>query len=162
MNRDTEVLVLEMGMSNFGEIELLSWIAKPDYAIITNIGESHLEYLGSREGIAEAKLEIMKGLKKEGILIIDGDEALLKQLHHQPHTITCGFNSDNDKVINNVNLSIEATTFELSDGIHYHVPLLGKHHAKNATYAIILGERLGIEASKKGCLAYLRADCHAI
>ncbi|AXI08995.1 UDP-N-acetylmuramoyl-tripeptide--D-alanyl-D-alanine ligase [Oceanobacillus zhaokaii] len=149
MERDTEVLVLEMGMSGFGEIDLLSKIAKPDYAIITNIGESHIEFLGSREGIANAKLEIINGLKKDGVLIIDGDEPLLNQLNNYPNTIACGFNIENDIVIRNVNISLEATSFTLSDGTYYDVPLLGKHHAKNATYAIILGEQLGIDIHKR-------------
>src|SRR5699024_1289474 len=58
MQPDTEMLVLEMGMNNFNEIDLLSRLAKPDYAIITNIGESHIEFLKSQSGIAKAKLEI--------------------------------------------------------------------------------------------------------
>lgn len=62
MSEDTEIAVLEMGMSNFGEIEWLTNLARPDYAIITNIGEAHLQDLGSREGIAKAKIEIVEGL----------------------------------------------------------------------------------------------------
>src|SRR5690625_4928156 len=80
MKRHTEVLILEMGMSNFGEIELLSNIAKPDIAIITNIGESHIEHLGSRKGIAQAKLEIIKSMNNKGTLVYDGDELLLKNI----------------------------------------------------------------------------------
>ncbi|RDW17927.1 UDP-N-acetylmuramoyl-tripeptide--D-alanyl-D-alanine ligase [Oceanobacillus chungangensis] len=149
MEKNTEVLVLEMGMSGFGEIDLLSKIAKPDYAIITNIGESHIEYLGSREGIAKAKLEIINGLKNDGVLIIDGDEPLLTQHNNYPNTIACGFNVENDIVISDVKISLEVTSFVLSDSTDYDVPLLGKHHAKNATYAIILGEQLGIDLNKR-------------
>lgn len=79
MPEDTEVAVLEMGMNAKGEIELLSSIARPDIAVITNIGDAHLQDLGSREGIAEAKLEIIKGLKENGTLIYHGDEPLLKK-----------------------------------------------------------------------------------
>ncbi|CAI6020146.1 UDP-N-acetylmuramoyl-tripeptide--D-alanyl-D-alanine ligase [Cohnella sp. JJ-181] len=78
-DRDAEVLVLEMGMSGFGEISLLTRIARPDMAVITNIGESHLEHLGSRRGIARAKLEIAEGVKDGGILIYNGDEPLLRE-----------------------------------------------------------------------------------
>src|SRR5699024_12239271 len=74
-----------MGMSDFKEIELLSDIARPDYAIITNIGESHIEYLGTRAGIAEAKLEITYGMDSSGTLIVDGDESLL-QSRSEEHT----------------------------------------------------------------------------
>src|SRR5690606_39023857 len=80
MPKNTEVLIVEMGMSDFGEIELLSSIARPDFAIITNIGESHIEYLGSRKGIAKAKMEITKGMSNDGIIVIDGDEPLLEDV----------------------------------------------------------------------------------
>ncbi|UJL47851.1 UDP-N-acetylmuramoyl-tripeptide--D-alanyl-D-alanine ligase [Virgibacillus sp. NKC19-16] len=148
MSRDTEVLVLEMGMSDFGEIDLLSRIARPDHVIITNIGESHIEYLGSREGIAEAKLEITNGMKKNGMIIIDGDEELLNQVHTK-NSITCGFHERNDIVIKNVEIMPGQTNFQLGDGVSYTIPLLGRHHALNATFAIALGERMGIDIEKR-------------
>lgn len=145
MANDTEVLVLEMGMNNFGEIEQLSNIAQPDVAIIVNIGESHIEYLHSKEGIAQAKLEILTGLKKDGCLIIDGDEPLIKLGHDYPNVITCGINENNDIRITNVNPSTTGeTTFQLSNGETYTIPLLGKHNVHNATYAIALGRQLNI------------------
>ncbi|TQS75653.1 UDP-N-acetylmuramoyl-tripeptide--D-alanyl-D-alanine ligase [Ornithinibacillus gellani] len=144
MARDTEMLVLEMGMSNFGEIELLSRIAEPDYAIITNIGESHIEFLGSREGILQAKLEIRKGMNEEGILIFDGDEALLKEARAVGHTIAVGFSQSNDYMIQQTELTGNQTTFDLSNGHTYTIPLLGRHHAKNTSYAIALAEQLNI------------------
>jgi len=146
MDRDTEVLILEMGMSNFGEIDLLSRIAKPDYAIITNIGESHIEFLGSREGIAKAKLEIVNGLKDEGILIIDGDEPLLNNLPIQNKIVKNGFGKNNDTIISNVVIKPEGTEFNLSDGFTYFVPLFGSHHAKNASFALTIGRMLNISA----------------
>ncbi|GIO26063.1 UDP-N-acetylmuramoyl-tripeptide--D-alanyl-D-alanine ligase [Ornithinibacillus bavariensis] len=148
MDRDTEVLVLEMGMSSFGEIELLSKIAKPDYAIITNIGESHIEYLGSREGIAKAKLEITSGLKPTGKLIIDGDEALLSHVHANSNVKKVGFSEDNDFVITNIQLHHHQTTFSASDENSYTVSLLGKHNAKNASYGIVLGKLLDISVEQ--------------
>ncbi|GAB3067954.1 UDP-N-acetylmuramoyl-tripeptide--D-alanyl-D-alanine ligase [Virgibacillus ainsalahensis] len=148
MKRDTEVLVLEMGMSDFGEIDLLSRLARPDYAIITNIGESHIEYLESREGITKAKLEITNGLKDNGWIIFDGDEKLLKPVHGWKNSITCGFHPSNDAVINHVEVGYHETSFQMS-GTAYTVPLLGKHHALNATFAIKLGEKLGIDPEKR-------------
>ncbi|RLL45235.1 UDP-N-acetylmuramoyl-tripeptide--D-alanyl-D-alanine ligase [Oceanobacillus piezotolerans] len=148
MKRDTEVLVLEMGMSNFGEIELLSRIAKPDYAIITNIGESHIEFLGSREGIAKAKLEIRSGLKEGGLLIIDGDEELLRTHHNEANVVTCGFGTFNDVIIQDVSISSKGTAFRINDE-EYTIPLLGKHHSKNAAYAIILGRKLNVDLENR-------------
>ncbi|MYL42345.1 UDP-N-acetylmuramoyl-tripeptide--D-alanyl-D-alanine ligase [Virgibacillus massiliensis] len=144
MPTNTEVLVLEMGMNNFGEIQTLSEIANPDYAVITNIGESHIEFLGSREGIAKAKLEITSGLAEEGQLIVDGDEALLQHVHHKRNVQTCGFHKNNQKRISSVQLKHQQTIFKLNDE-PYTIPFLGEHHAKNAAFAILLGELLHIE-----------------
>lgn len=144
MSPDTKALVVEMGMNHYGEIETLSKIAKPDYAVITNIGESHIEYLGSREGIAKAKLEIVNGLTKNGYLLIDGDETLLRQAHKRHHVITCGFDATHDVFIKRVNLSQAYTQFELSDGDVYTISLLGSHHALNAAFAVTIAELLGI------------------
>src|SRR5699024_7033545 len=108
------VLILEMGMSDFKEIETLSNIAMPGEAIITNIGESHIEHLGSREGIVKAKLEIKAGLSREGSLIIDGDEPLLKEEHEHTNVITCGFGEVNDYVVTDVHIGIDETRFKVN------------------------------------------------
>ena len=70
LDKNTDISILEMGMSGFHEIELLSTIAEPDIAVITNIGESHMQDLGSREGIAQAKSEITIGLKSNGTFTV--------------------------------------------------------------------------------------------
>lgn len=145
MPRNTEMLIVEMGMNHAGEIELLSNIAKPDYAIITNIGESHIEYLGSREGIAAAKLEIVSGLSKEGKLIIDGDEPLLETVHDSSQTFTCGFSNACQLQIADASVLDEGTKFTLEDGAKFKIGLYGRHHAKNASYAIALGRLIGME-----------------
>nr|WP_313779382.1 Mur ligase family protein [Paenibacillus larvae] len=77
IGEDTEVAVIEMGMSGRGEIELLSELAQPDMAIITMIGDAHLLQLGSREEIARAKTEILGGLQDGGLFISNGDEPLI-------------------------------------------------------------------------------------
>lgn len=69
--------VLEMGMSDFGEIASMTAAARPDVAVITNIGVSHIEFLGSREGICRAKLELLEGLSPNGTAVLNGDEPLL-------------------------------------------------------------------------------------
>jgi transposase InsO family protein len=69
MPEDSEIAVLEMGMNHFGEISYLTNIAKPDVAVIINIGTMHIEHLGSQQGILKAKLEILEGLHPDGILL---------------------------------------------------------------------------------------------
>lgn len=144
MNSETEVVILEMGMSDFGEIDRLSKIAEPDYAIITNIGESHIEQLESRSGIAKAKLEIVNGMKHKSCLIIDGDESLLTSFQHSKPIITCGFNVSNDIIISDVERSEDSTRFKWNGTEEYTVPLLGEHHALNASFVIMLAEKLDI------------------
>ena len=144
METDTEIAVLEMGMNDFHEIESLTNIAQPDYAIITNIGESHIEHLGSREGIAKAKLEIRSGIQADGLLFIDGDEKLFDHLSKEPYVRTCGFQLANDAIITNIHLHEQKTTFKLNKE-KYTIPLLGKHHAKNATFAILIAKELGYQ-----------------
>lgn len=143
MNDDTEVLVLEMGMSEFGEIDCLTKIAQPDIAIITNIGESHIEHLGSKEGIAKAKLEIKNGLKKDGKLFIDGDEKLLEKYKDEKNVVSIGFFKHNDVTVENIELKNQMTTFSIANK-NYELPILGKHHAKNAAFAVQVGECLGL------------------
>ncbi|MGM0838213.1 MAG: UDP-N-acetylmuramoyl-tripeptide--D-alanyl-D-alanine ligase [Bacillota bacterium] len=153
MQENKEVAVLEMGMSGRGEIELLSHIAKPDAAIITNIGESHMQELGSREGIAEAKLEIAAGLKPGGKLIINGDEPLLKNKvpDFDCDVITFGLNDENDYVAQDIVLKGNGTEFIIEETA-YMIPVLGAHNVTNALASIVVGEIFGVneENRKKG------------
>ena len=69
-----EVAVIETGMNHFGEIEYLGAMVRPDVAVISNIGDAHIEYLGSREGILQAKCEIFEHLKENGLAVLNGDD----------------------------------------------------------------------------------------
>ncbi|WP_347550445.1 UDP-N-acetylmuramoyl-tripeptide--D-alanyl-D-alanine ligase [Pseudalkalibacillus hwajinpoensis] len=143
MPEETEVLILEMGMSGAGEISLLSKIANPDVAIITNIGESHLEQLGSRENIAKAKMEIFEGLKADGLLVIDGDEPLLSGI--EINKVSCGYAETNDLQIERVEKKEKGYAFTLkSETDSFEIHLLGKHNIKNAVYSIASARKLGM------------------
>ncbi|MEH7238764.1 UDP-N-acetylmuramoyl-tripeptide--D-alanyl-D-alanine ligase [Bacillus sp. JJ1562] len=145
---DTEVAVLEMGMSAFGEIELLTRIARPDVAVITNIGESHMMDLGSRAGIAKAKLEIVEGLSKKGLLIYHGDEPLLtervKSMDIQ--TTTFGESKQNDLYPLSIKQENEGTYFSINEleQKEFYVPVLGKHNVNNAMAAIAVARHFGL------------------
>ncbi|UVI32193.1 UDP-N-acetylmuramoyl-tripeptide--D-alanyl-D-alanine ligase [Paenibacillus spongiae] len=157
LDETVEVAVLELGMSGFGEIELLTRIAQPDIAIITNIGDAHLLQLGSREGIAKAKLEISSGLKPGGILLFNGDEPLLHsgvQALELPAAIgrqTFGIGADNDWSAVNVELGADASRFDMISkrdpqvslrGLR--IPVLGQHNVANALAAIAAALLLGV------------------
>ena len=85
-----EAAVIETGMNHFGEIRYLGEMVQPDIAVISNIGDAHIEYLGSREGILKAKAEILENLRPGGTVILNGDDALLNTLTPPFETLRCG------------------------------------------------------------------------
>ncbi len=138
MAENTEIAILEMGMSSKGEISLLSKIAEPDVAIITNIGEAHLQDLGSREAISEAKLEIVDGLAENGLLIIPGEESLLQDKTASVQGIriaTFGETLINDIYPEQIQLDEQGSEFTLAGDLYY-LPISGKHNVMN-TLAVI-------------------------
>ena len=145
---NTEMLILEMGMSSRGEISLLSRIGQPDAAIITNIGESHLLDLGSREGIADAKMEIVEGLKPEGVLIYNGDEPLLINRigEVESRKISFGRSITNDYYPADIQPGQDEMNFTIEkEGMHsFQLPVLGTHNVLNSLAAIAVGREMGI------------------
>lgn len=136
-----EAAVIEMGMSNFGEIERLSKACRPDVALITNIGMSHIENLGSRENILKAKLEILSGLKSGGTLIINGDDHLLKTVNFE-NVITYGFSEGCDikgEVLSDDTVMVEGEKITLS--------VSGEHNLLNACGAMAAAKAFGIDAA---------------
>lgn len=153
MPQDTEVIILEMGMNHAGEIKILSDLAKPDIAIITMVGESHIEHLGSRAGIADAKMEIISGLKENGILIIPGDEPLLierARLLRKEQIKTFGSSATDDNYSIQVNSGMKETTFttNLNPSLLIKLPVTGTYNVGNALAAISSGLELGISVEQ--------------
>lgn len=153
---ETEILILEMGMDSIGDIHYLSDIANPDIAVITSVGESHLEKLGSREKIAEVKYEIVDFLKDDGLFIYSKDYEMLENIVDKdtPYTIkTVGENEKNGVHIKNILERLEGTEFTL-DTANFKIPQLGRHNALNASYAIMIAREFGIsdEASEAALL----------
>jgi len=151
MDEETEIVILEMGMSNRGEIELLSKLARPDVAVITNVGEAHLLDLGSREAIAEAKLEITAGLKEKGVLIYHGDEPLLcDKLNHQAFS-TCKFGraKENDIFAERIETVGTGTIFKTNlYENEMELPILGNHNVLNAMAAILVARHFNISVEQ--------------
>ncbi|PLT33570.1 UDP-N-acetylmuramoyl-tripeptide--D-alanyl-D-alanine ligase [Bacillus sp. V5-8f] len=150
MGEDTEAAVLEMGMSSRGEIEFLSNLARPDVAIITNIGESHLLDLGSREEIANAKLEIVSGLRKNGTLIYHGDEPLLQNKINNGKSLwrvlSFGRSNKNDLYPLSIRQGQNSTSFTLNgDKEEYTIPVLGNHNVLNALAAMLAATELKVD-----------------
>lgn len=162
--RDCEASVLEMGMSNFGEIDTLTRIARPNVAVITNIGFSHIEYLKTQENIMKAKFEILNGLDSDGTLILNGDDPLLKQQKNVwKKTLFYGIgNSDCEYCARDILFSDGTTSFLAvtpSGNVNVRIPTEGLHNVYNALAAIAAGQVLGIdvETAARGFKKYKNA-----
>lgn len=143
MPKDTEALVLEMGMDGADQISLLTKIAQPDFAAITMIGESHIENLGSREGIAKAKWEIVQGLKEEGTIVLPFDEPLLRSLAQNisQSVLYFGLTKEADIWGEVVAVSQKETTFLSNLGsTEITLPIIGDYNVKNALIALAIGQ----------------------
>ena len=150
MDEDTEMAVIEIGISEFGEASLLTSIARPNVALITNIGEAHLEGLKNRENIAKAKMEILEGLEANGLFLYPGDEPILKEMikaFSKDFDIkSFGIEKFNDfqpetKFVNETGVSF---FFKNIYSPTFFLPMLGKHQISNATAAIAIARHLGI------------------
>lgn len=152
LDEDTNVAVLEMGMSGRGEIQFLTKLARPDAVIITNIGESHLLDLGSREGIAEAKLEIISGLAEDGLIVYLGDEPLLRnRLENtgERNVKTFGRNENNDLYPIEMSQNDKGNLFKIN-GVSemFSLPVLGTHNVLNALAAMLTAAYFGVPFEK--------------
>lgn len=150
LDEDTEIAVLEMGMSGFGEISFLSLLAKPHFTVITNIGEAHMQDLGSRAGIAKAKFEIIDGLQQGGKLFYDGDEPLLQELVKQPdiEAISFGYNEGTALSLEKIESGDDGSRFTVRGLLNgqFTIPVYGAHQVKNALVAILIANELAVDA----------------
>lgn len=151
ITNEYDIAVLEMGMSNFGEIHNLSDVARPDIAIITNVGVSHLEYLKTRENILKAKLEITDFFNKDNTLIINNDNDLLKTINESFYNvIKIGLDdSNNDFFIKNYSLYDDRVKFNIQEKnenkvFEFNINVIGKHNISNSLLAIACGQKLGL------------------
>ena len=177
---DTELLIVEMGMRMRGEIRTLTRIAEPDIAIITNVGVSHIERLGSQKEILLAKMEICEGLTGDKILLINGDDNLLTDYaQNEPDKkwdclgATAIVKSSEELAFADMAASVfdmHTTENETAFSVmfrdskktksyslgEFQLPCPGVHHVKNALFSIMCAGCLGVsmEDVKKGLLSY--------
>lgn len=150
IDESTQAAVIEMGMNHKGEISRLTAVSKPDVGIITNIGVSHIENLGSRDNILKAKLEILEGMKNGSCLVVNGDNDLLSQIENDDYNIVF-FGIENEKCqikAVDIETSADGTLCNVSyQGEKYKmfVPVAGIHNVYNALAAFSAGVCIGIK-----------------
>ena len=149
-DEDTEVGILEMGMDKFGEIELLADIARPDIGLITNIGMSHIENLGSRDGIFQAKMELTKHFGEDNVLIVSRDDEYLNEerINGPYKLVTAGSDGHSEYIISHIDdFGAEGIQFTLEHNgqmQRFSLPVPGRHNAFNGALAVAAGAQLGI------------------
>lgn len=150
LDRKNEAAVIEMGMSNFGEISKMTCECKPDIGVITNIGVSHIEFLGSREGILKAKLELLEGMQKGSVLILNGDDDKLVTVKNSDYNIILfGINNKNaDVIAKDITEEIDSTSFTVlfnKQEQRITVPTVGIHNVYDALAAFCAGLKADVQ-----------------
>lgn len=155
LSQDTEAAVFEMGMSGFGEIAAMAACGQPNIAVITMIGTSHIEFLGSREGICRAKMEILEGLAaRGGVAVLNGDEPLLWEQRERLFGRIIWFGAENPECM------FRAQDISCKDGMlqftmispegsqTVSVASQGTHNVTNALAAAACGWLLGLDSEE--------------
>lgn len=154
-----EIAVLEMGISDFGEMHRLSKIARPDICVMTNIGQSHLETLGTREGILKAKSEIFDFMNPKGSIFVNGDDDLLRLIGKKGEYMPVHFGLDPSNEIfasdvqNRGLYGSQAVVHARVEGspmriFPLEIPLPGEHMILNALAAVGIGLKLGLSVEE--------------
>ena len=153
IGKDDEIGVLELGMSEPGEMAVISDIARVDAALITNVGVTHIENLGSRENILREKLNIQNGLKKGGVLFLNGDNDLLKNVKAREgfETVTYGLGEENDYHAVNIEIRDGKPFFTMVHGqkkVPVSLQVMGEHNILNALAALAVADYFHVSLEK--------------
>ncbi len=154
LGEEHQVAVLEMGISDFGEMRLLARVAQPDICVITNIGQSHMEALGSRDGILKAKTEIFEYRKKDGPVFLNGDDDKLITIADVDGTkpVFYGFGENNyARPVNVESMGLKGTKMDIIIGekkFSAAISMIGNHMVANAVVAAAIGDYLGMSSDK--------------
>lgn len=146
--QDEEVMVLEMGMNDFGHISKLTNIAKPTIGVITNIGTAHIGILGSKENILKAKMEILEGMENNSVLVLNGDDELLSTVNPSNyHVIRCAINNKAMYQASDIVISEQKSSYHvqyLDKQYDVTIPAMGNGFVMDSLLAIAVGDMLGV------------------
>ncbi len=166
LEKEHEAAVLELGISDFGEMHLLSSIARPDICVLTNIGDCHLEFLKDRDGVLKAKSEMFDFMKSDGCIILNGDDEKLKTVGTikgvSPEFYGFGANNDvrAESIINMGHLGSRFTVASKYGKFDACIKMPGTHMILNALAAVCVGIKLNLSFDEiaKGIKEYTSID----
>jgi UDP-N-acetylmuramoyl-tripeptide--D-alanyl-D-alanine ligase len=154
---EDEVAVWEIGMNHPGEVGLLAKIASPDAAIITNVGIAHIEFMGSRQAIAEEKGALAEAIGPQGTVILNGDDAFSKDIATRARArVVFAGTQDGTVRATDIHQTSDGTEFTILEGAHRcraQLPVPGLHMVQNALLAVAAGRAFGV--SLEECAAGL-------
>lgn len=161
MDETHEAAVIEMGTNHFGEIDRLAHMVQPNICVITNIGESHIEFLGSKEGILKAKSEMFAHMRPDGKIIVNGDDPLLRTLigKHE-NLVTYGLGESCDFRATDIREDgFNGTSFTAryhGETLALYIPAPGQYMVQNSLCALAIGITLGMtpEEIRRGLAAF--------
>ncbi len=150
MDKDSDIAVLEMGISAPNEMDILAEVAKPDIAVVTMIGVAHIEFLKSKEGIRDEKIKICKNMNKDGVLFLNGDDPLLAEMKGKTGVKTFFYGTGADADYRAEDIKVEdgnyTYTFVHDDfRMKVKIPVLGKHNVLNSLVAMAICDHLGMD-----------------
>lgn len=143
-----QVYVFEMGMNHLGEIRFLASIARPQVAVVTNVGSAHIENLGSREAIGLAKRELVESLPPDGLAVLNADDPVVSRFGeiHPGRTVTFGLHEGADIRVEELTMGQSGARFQIA-GTAFETPVAGKHSVLNVAAAVAVGSELGVPVS---------------
>lgn len=146
MNSQTQALILEIEMNILGETRRLAQIAKPKIGVITNIGDTHLEFLGNKENVLKEKTELIESLGPEGISILNADDECLRHISALPQAVTFGISNQADVFASKItDRADQGSHFLLNGKYRVRLPVPGKHNIYNALAAIATSLAAGLD-----------------
>lgn len=153
MDEDTQAAVIEMGISEFGGMDKLTAMVKPDIAVVTIIGVSHIEFMGSQEGIRQEKLRIIGRMDENGVVFLNGDDPLLWEMKDKlpVKTYFYGLNPEADFRAENIIFHNDHTDFDFVAGetkVPVKLAMAGKHNVLNCVAAMAVSFYMGLDLEK--------------
>ncbi|MBI2191733.1 MAG: UDP-N-acetylmuramoyl-L-alanyl-D-glutamate--2,6-diaminopimelate ligase [Planctomycetes bacterium] len=140
-------VVLEMGTNHFGELAELAAVAEPEVAAVTNIGDTHLEFLGDREGVARAKAELLEALPESGVAVLNADDAFFPFLRSRVRgrVVTFGLGPGSDLFATDVRPAGRGCRFRVNGCFEAELAVPGAYNVRNALAALALGSACGLD-----------------